>query len=197
MSAQPVPPLPPEVLLTPDEFLALPEGEGKRELHDGRVAERVPTAPHGEAQSFLAEQLRSWCRRHHLTRPVTELACRLASGRVVVPDVAYVQDRARWQAAWATSALDGAPDLAVEILSPTDTPTDVRQKLQWYMQNNCPLIWVIDPQRRAATLYARTADGTYLTRLDASELEGHDVLPGFRLALRRLWRDLDAAARGE
>jgi Uma2 family endonuclease len=77
MSAHPDPPLPPQVLLTAEEFLTLPEpAAGKLELHDGRVVEVAPASPrHSGLQTLIAAELLLWCRRHGAGYPVVELTC--------------------------------------------------------------------------------------------------------------------------
>jgi Uma2 family endonuclease len=107
---------------------------------------------------------------------------------VVVPDVAYMRPGPRWEAALASTALSGPPDLAVEVVSPSDRVADLRQKVQWHLEAGCPLVWVVDPQRRTATMYRPGMAPRHLG--DNQALEGDDVLPGFRLPLRDLWNSL-------
>ena len=188
MTARVVPALPPEVLLTAEEFLALPpipDGR-RRELHDGVVVELSPVNPrHGTLQSRLTRRLGNWCEAQGLPEPMVEVAVRLARRRVVAPDVAYVAPGPRRDAALATSALDGPPDLAVEVVSPEDTQPEVRRKVAWYLAADCPLVWVLNPQRRTATVYRPGATARQLG--DGDVLDGEGVLPGFRLPLADLW----------
>ena len=186
MTARVVPPLPAEVLLTAEEFLTLPDPEtGRRELHDGRVVEVAPAAPrHSVVQGLLFGAVLAWCRAHGAGLPAPELTCRLTRRRVVIPDVAWVRPGPRWAAALAGRALDGPPDLAAEVVSPNDTRPEVRTKVQWYLAAGCPLVWVVDPQRRTAAVYRPGAPARPLTAADA--VEGADVLPGFRLPLADL-----------
>jgi Uma2 family endonuclease len=187
MTARVVPPLPPEVLLTAEEFLTLPEPEaGRLELHDGRVVEVAPAAPrHSAVQGRVLRRLGAWCEDRGLGEPAPELTCRLTRRRVVIPGVACVRPGPRWAAALASRALDGPPDLAVEVVSPNDTRPAVRKKVQWYLAAGCPLVWVVDPQRRAAAVYR---PGTAVRQLgEGDALDGEDLLPGFRLPLAALW----------
>jgi Uma2 family endonuclease len=92
---------------------------------------------------------------------------------------------ARSLAADEAGVLAGPPDLAVEVVSPTDGPADVREKVQWYLDDACPLLWLVDPQRRTATVYR---PGVATRRLaEGHELDGEHILPGFRLPLADLW----------
>jgi Uma2 family endonuclease len=190
MTARVVLPLPPETLLTAEEFLTLPEpATGRLELHDGRVVEVAPARPrHSAVQGLLLGALLAWCQARGVGLPAPELTCRLTRRRVVIPDVAYVRPGPRWDAALAGRALDGPPDLAVEVVSPGDSRPEVRTKVQWYLAAGCPLVWVVDPQRRAAAVYRPGAAVRQLGEEDA--LDGEDVLPGFRLSLADLWSAL-------
>jgi Uma2 family endonuclease len=186
MTTRAIPPLPLEVLLTAEEFLALPEAAGKLELHDGQVVEVAPARPrHSAVQGRVLRRLGAWCDSHGLGEPAPELTCRLSRRRVVIPDVAYVRPGPRWDAALAGQALDGSPDLAVEVVSPGDSRPEVRQKVQWYLAAGCSLVWVVNPQRRTATVYRPGAEVRHLTT--SGVLDGEDVLPGFRLPLADLW----------
>jgi Uma2 family endonuclease len=180
------PPLPPEVLLTAEEFLRLPPTEGRQELHDGVVVEMPPPSPaHGAVQSRLDRRLGNWCEAQGLPEPLGEMACRLAPRRVVGPDLSWLRPGPRRAAALGRSALAGPPDLAAEILSPGNAPAAVRKKVRWYLEAGCPLVWVLDPRRRTATVHRPDAAPRRLGAGDA--LDGEDVLPGFRLPLADLW----------
>jgi Uma2 family endonuclease len=80
----------------------------------------------------------------------------------------------------------GAPDLAVEILSPTDNPIDIQQKVRDYLEGGARLIWIIAPQAKTVTVYR--ADGSARLLRENDSLEGEDVLPGLRIPLAELFR---------
>jgi Uma2 family endonuclease len=187
MTARPVPPLPPDVLLTAREFLRLPEpAAGKLELHDGRLVEVAPASyRHSAVQGRLVRRLGAWGEARGLNEPLPELPCALAPRRVVAPDVGYVRDPARAAAADAAGLPEGPPDLAIEIVSPTDTRPEVRRTVHWYVAAGRPLVWVVDPRRRTATAYRPGGPARQLRAGDA--LDGEDVLPGLRLPLADLW----------
>ena len=98
----------------------------------------------------------------------------------------------RQEQAEEAAALEGPPDLAVEVVSPSETRPRVLEKVQWYLEAGCPLVWVIDPQRRTAAVYRPGAAVRQLGAADA--LDGEDVLPGFRLPLADLWCALGPSA---
>jgi Uma2 family endonuclease len=76
----------------------------------------------------------------------------------------------------------GAPDLAVEILSPDDRMTRVQRKVRFYLANGVRLLWLIDPDNRIVTVMSTPDQSLVLTEDD--ELDGGDVLPGFRVPVR-------------
>ena len=81
--------------------------------------------------------------------------------------------------------LRGAPDLAVEALSPSDTPVDVGQKVRDYLEAGARLVWVIAPAARTATIHR--ADGSVRVLRESDHLDGADVLPGLAISLGELF----------
>lgn len=176
--------------LTVDEFERLPEGEGKQELHDGRVVEMAPVGDlHGQTVVELVVRLHDSVRAlggHRFGRIVTE------TGFVLWPDrlgESRAPDLALVLAASAATRhfIRGRPALAVEVLSPYDRMPEVLAKVREYLGAGVPLVWVVDP---LATVTAYRP-GTAPRRLGQDDtLDGEDVLPGFRLPLAELWADL-------
>ncbi len=104
---------------------------------------------------------------------------------VLAPDVAFVRaDRVPPEEVIDRFARL-APDLAAEILSPSDTKAEIEEKVQAYLDAGVPLVWVVDPQRR--TIRVRPADGRERLLTEADELDGGKVLPGFRMPVARLF----------
>jgi Uma2 family endonuclease len=79
----------------------------------------------------------------------------------------------------------GAPDLAVEILSPNDDPIEIQQKVRDYLEAGSRLVWVVAPRPRTVTVYR--ADGSARLVREPEALDGEDVLPGFVLPLAELF----------
>jgi Uma2 family endonuclease len=82
-----------------------------------------------------------------------------------------------------------APDLCVEIVSPGDRWSDLADKVDEYLAAGVRLVWVIDPARRKAHVYAPKRPPQVLQ--GKQKLDGEDVLPGFKLALDKLFAELD------
>jgi Uma2 family endonuclease len=74
----------------------------------------------------------------------------------------------------------------VEVLSPTDNPVEVQQKVRDYLEAGARLVWVIAPEARSVTVYR--PDGSARLVRDPDSLDGEDVLPGLTLSLSELFR---------
>lgn len=104
---------------------------------------------------------------------------------VLVPDAAFVADR-RPAGDAIKRMFDGAPDLAVEVVSPTDRASKVDEKVQLWLDNGTRLVWVLWPATRTITVHS--SDGAARTLKEDDELDGGDVLPGFRIDVAELFR---------
>ena len=108
-----------------------------------------------------------------------ETGFRLASDpdTVRAPDVALViktrvEEVGEFEGFWP-----GAPDLAVEVISPGDSYTEVEETVEEYLQSGARALWVVDPRRRTITVCRSLTDITILTENDT--LEVGDLIPGF------------------
>ena len=81
--------------------------------------------------------------------------------------------------------MDLAPDLAVEVLSPTDRAREVREKVADWLRAGTRLVWVIDPATHSVTVYRSLDDFQQLSEGDT--LEGGEVLPGFGCGIKDLF----------
>ena len=100
---------------------------------------------------------------------------------VRAPDVAFL--RAGREV--ADGFIDGAPDLAVEVLSPGDRPGYVREKVVEWLETGAEAVWVVDPRARTVTVHEQARGLRVLEETDT--LDGGGVLPGFTLDLRELF----------
>ena len=98
------------------------------------------------------------------------------------PDVSFVAAGRFPDERWPIGFAPLAPDLAVEVLSPNDRPEDVLEKIGEYLANGTRLVWVIDPEKRAAVVYRRLTDVRVIGETDT--LDGEDVVPGFTCPLK-------------
>jgi Uma2 family endonuclease len=175
--------------VTADQLLEMPDDGMRRELVRGEV--RVMT-PAGSRHGRIAMQLGAWLTIHVLEHALgrvfaAETGFKLASDpdTVRAPDVAFVT-RERVEAVGDTEKYwPGAPDLAVEVLSPDDRYPEVDEKTAEWLEAGCRMVIVVNPRRRAATIYRSPDDVQLLSENDS--IEGGDVVPGWRLPLRNLF----------
>jgi Uma2 family endonuclease len=179
---------------TEDDVVRLADAADKRlcELVEGVLVEKAM----GYRESALAVLL-----IRHLANFVVPLRLgtvtgadglmRLLPGLVRIPDVSFT-GRGRITAARRVAVADFAPDLAVEVLSASNTRREMERKRRDYLGNGTRLVWEFDPDARAVDVYTTpdTPDGR-LTEADT--LDGGAVLPGFTLSLRQLFAELDDA----
>ena len=94
-----------------------------------------------------------------------------------MPDVSFVSNARLEQPELAGMLYNGAPDLAVEILSESNTPAQIAQKIDEYLNAGGRAVWVIDIDARTITVH--TTDAPPLALTDADTIHGGDYLPGF------------------
>jgi Uma2 family endonuclease len=100
-------------------------------------------------------------------------------------DVAFVRKKRIPPMGIPKKYWSGAPDLAVEIISPTDTLIEVEEKVHEWLEAGTAMVWVVNPRRRTVTVYRTLSQAVILK--DADELEGQDVVPGFDLRVREIF----------
>jgi Uma2 family endonuclease len=101
------------------------------------------------------------------------------------PDVAFVSKERFEQSRDTVKAFAGAPDLAVEVLSPSSTSAAMHAKVADYLAAGTRRVWVVDPEAQAVTVYASLL---WPHRLSEAELvEGDDVVPGFRVRVGEIF----------
>jgi Uma2 family endonuclease len=178
-----------EKLLTGEELLALGD-IGPCELIDGRVVRMSPTGTeHAVIEFTLGAALQEFVSARQLGRVVggeVGIYTRRNPDRVRGADVAFISKTRMPQKPMA-GFLTIAPELAVEIVSPSDTWPDIRQKVKEYFAIGVERVWVIDPENREASVYRTAKDVTTLTEDEA--LRGEGVLDSFELPLRTLFED--------
>jgi Uma2 family endonuclease len=147
-------------ILTYVDFAALPDDGRRYELHEGELS--VTPAP-GTRHQRVIGNLFVIVRQHVLARGLGEifvapLDCILSDTSVVEPDIVFVE--ARHAARVSERGIEGAPSLAVEVLSPSTEQTDRGRKLDLYARHSIQHYWVVDPVARTIDAYVLDA-GAY------------------------------------
>ena len=111
---------------------------------------------------------------------------RLRPRLVRIPDVSFISWDQIPSGEFPTEPIASLyPDLAVEVLSDSNTPREIERKLHEYFEAGCRLAWIIDPESRTADVYTAPDQCTHLR--PSQSLDGGDVLPGFKLPLKELF----------
>jgi Uma2 family endonuclease len=177
-----------QALMTLEEYAALHEPDERyvSELVRGVVVrEPRPGRPHGYVQINIGAELRMWAKR-------TGASVTAESGYILSeepatlrgPDVAVVV-RPRSTEGEPGGWVRGAPDLAVEVLSPSDTAIAIQRKRGEYFESGGRLVWIVDPAGRTVTVYR--PDGSARVLREGETLDGEDVLEGFSVSVSELF----------
>ena len=169
--------------LTIDDLYAMPEDEWKYELQAGvLIAEPVPGYRHGRVAFRVAELLGAHVRKLRLGIVATNDSGFILSrspDTVRGPDVSFVS-RERFESVGdLVTAFPGAPDLAIEVLSPSNTPAGIHAKVADYLAAGARAVWVVDGETKTVVAYRSLLSPR--TLLPGDVLEGEDVVPGFRV----------------
>jgi Uma2 family endonuclease len=169
--------------ITDEELLQLPEDGNKYEVVGGELV-MSPGAgpPHERIIMRLGALLVAFATDRHLGDVFgSNLLYVLPSGNRRGPDLSFVAADRVAAIGPETVFPELAPDLAVEIISPSDRPQRVLDKVGEYLEAGVRLVWVIDPQARKAAIHRSL---TTVREIDeAGSLDGEDVIPGFRCTL--------------
>ncbi len=174
-------------LVTAEDLERFPEDDYRYELVEGRVIRMSQVGYlHGRVVVRFGSLLERHVRAADLGDVLTEVGFKLASNpdTVRAPDIAFVR-RERIPALPPRGFWRGAADLAVEVLSPEDTPLEIRRKVAEYLAGGTSVVLVIDPDKESVTVSRRFAAKT-LSGDDVLDLD--DVVPGFRCTVREICR---------
>ena len=182
----PVPPRP----MTVEEYARFeePEDEYRYELVRGvlTVEEPGPGYPHGSLQADLSRHLGNWARQTGHGDVAVDMGCIIDMTRATVrrPDICIFLEPVSWENTpgnWA----QGAPDIAIEVLSPSNRPGAMREKMRDYFEAGALRVWIVDPKTRTVTIHR--ADGSETIFRDGDRLEDPDVMPGFGVEMKELF----------
>ena len=188
MSAEPATDLP-ATPMTAEELAALPDDGYRYELVAGEVRRMPPAGfEHGGVAMELGSRLATFVRDHGLGQVVaaeTGFLLGRDPDTVRAPDAAFVRADRIPPPAQRRGFPPLAPDLVVEIVSPSDRPGQVAEKVAEWLRAGCRLVWVVYPTERLVEVHREDGTAAFLRGDDA--LDGGDVVPGFTLPLPTLF----------
>jgi Uma2 family endonuclease len=177
------------MLMTVDEFLVADVPDGKVELVRGDLRVTPPPgAPHGTAAINLAVLLSNHVNEQNLGHVFGDnfgYVLTQLPHTVRVPDLSFVRADRLPPEGMGPGLLRLAPDLAVEVLSPSESALELEEKLADYSLAGTPLIWVVDPTRRTVRIMNAARPARWLHEEDT--LDGDDVIPGFSCKVAKIF----------
>jgi len=182
-SMTPVPPPTAIAPIIPDDMLY--------EVVDGQVVEKKMSARETEIASILVGMLTPYLRTNRLGKVVGEMLFRINPENDLRrrPDVAFVS-HARWpfnRRVPNVPVWDMVPDLAIEVVSPSNSASTILRKVHDYFKAGVARVWVVYPEQTEVYIYS-TPQQVQVVGI-GQELDGGDLLPGFRLPVAVLFED--------
>jgi Uma2 family endonuclease len=179
--------MPVDIRLTYDDYCLLPNDGKRYEIIDGELfVTPSPNFGHQIVVTRLTRYLSAFVEDNHLGLVfVSPFDVVFSQFDVVEPDILYVS-KARAEVLTKKN-VQGAPDLVVEVISPSTADIDRTTKLKLYARFGVEEYWIIDPDGPSATVYRRQAEGLELAaELGAADSLTSPLFPGFSLPLKKL-----------
>ncbi len=179
-----------EQLYTVEEFERLPEFGDRYELVDGRLVKKpMPGYRHGLIIDIIRDAIKEYDSQRKFGHSIQEVSVRIGPRSAPTPDMSY------WKAGRNIQITDGAaplPDLAVEVLSPSDLQSkaalqSAMVKVYRLLTAGVGIVWVVNPKEEIVTIY-QAGQAEPIKKLGLEEtLDGGDVIPGFAIGVKRLF----------
>jgi Uma2 family endonuclease len=157
--------------------------------------ELVPMSPSSGPHGLAASTIHGLLFMHVFPRKMGQLFIAEAGfivardpDSVLAPDVAFIRGRDRPKKI-PNGFVPFAPDLAVEVESPTNRLSEIREKIGLYLSGGTEAVWLICPSKRTVTVYKPGIAEQALS--DTDILDGGDVIPGFSIELKEFFAALD------
>ncbi|HRF97602.1 MAG TPA: Uma2 family endonuclease, partial [Aggregatilineales bacterium] len=171
-------------------FVSLPENDGKYfELNHGEIVEMTPPATiHSYIVTRLTHFLYSFVEINDLGFVFGDnTGYALSKWRLVLPDVSFVmKNHLNFP---LPDLISVPPDLAVEVISPSNTHREMTNKIEDYLTYGTKMVWVVYPEDKVVDVIRKTEDGgSYKRRYGVNDtLSGEDVIPNFTLSIGKIF----------
>ncbi len=176
-------------LMTAEELIMLPRGRMRYELVKGELIEMSPSGhKHGRIVMNIGAPLTVFVKTHNLGAVYgAETGFKLVVNpdTVRAPDVAFVSREQIERIGDPEGYWPGAPDLAIEILSPGDRVVEVEKKVKEYLEAGARMVCAVSQKLRNVTVYRSLTEINVLTENDT--FDGEDVVPGFSIAVKEIF----------
>lgn len=178
---------------TEEDVLAIEAHEDRLcELVDGVLVEKTVGYDESCLTVDLITLINTFVKAHKLGKVSgPDGLMRLFPGLVRIPDIAYASSKQLSERRGSRRLPDLVPDLAIEVLSKGNTPKEMSRKLDDYFDAGVRLVWFVDPRKRTVKVF--TGRKTSKVLGEQQTLTGGKVLPGFSLALKDLFAEVEPA----
>jgi Uma2 family endonuclease len=177
-------------LMTAEDLWQLDDEPGRFDLIRGELIQMPPAGGrHGKLAMRIGQMVANFVDEHTLGdvyAAETGFIIRRDPDVVLAPDVAFVQLNRLPPEDQQEGHLELAPDLVVEVVSPSDRSRNVTNKVIEYLEASVRQVWVVEPSRNVVSVYTPDRKSVMLTVED--ELDGGEVLPGFRLPVADIFK---------
>jgi len=176
---------------TDEEFMALPKDGHRYEIVNGELVDMGSSgALHGYVCSLLVAALASYVLPKKLGVILdSSTAFNMKNGNKRSPDISFFAKERLQGITELPAFLEGAPDLAIEVLSPGNTVEEIHDKLVEYFENGTRLAWVIHPSEHYILVYRCAQEPDRLLK-SVDALDGEYIIPGFTLPVADLFQKL-------
>jgi Uma2 family endonuclease len=169
-----------------ESFVDLPENADRLFEYIGGEPVEVPSNPFvSEIASRISRHLGNWVDERDLGHITGEAGGYMVAGERYAPDVAYIS-KVRQPELPQRGYNPDPPDLAVEVLSPSNDPDDIQIKINNYLLAGT-VVWLVNPAKKHVTVFSPGHPAKRVTAKDT--LDGSDALPGFTLAVEDIFPD--------
>ena len=176
-------------LMTAEELLNLPDDGFRYELIRGKLRKRLPAGQnHGKYASNIHISLGGYAKANRLGKSyIADTGYILATDpdHVLAPDFAFISNERLNEIGESDGFAQGAPDAALEVISPNDRYTEVEEKVEDWLNAGCRAVIVVNPRRRTVNLHRSPTEVTILTESDTLELG--DIVPGWRMPVEDIF----------
>jgi len=176
-----------KTLLTLEQFLRLPDDGMQHELNRGElVTMPPPNLRHARIANRIAQALADYVKGKRMGEVLVEAGYNLRGGESPIvrqPDVSFVR-ATRIRQADQDGWIEGAPELAVEVVSPANTAQDLEDKIEQYLAFGAQSVWVIYPKQRRMRVYRLGGEQTVLD--DTSDITEPELFPGLSIPVREI-----------
>lgn len=177
-----------------DEWVLLPENANRMfEYIGGEIIEVVSNNYSSEIGASILAEIALFVKKNKLGRVTGADGGYRVSGERYIPDAAFIS-KARQPEPSYHAYNPNAPDLAVEVLSPSNTPTEIRVKIVNYLRAGT-VLWVVDPNIRRVEVYV-PGEAPLTLGVDGV-VSGGNVLPGFSLPVSEIFPDEPQKLQGD